>query len=144
MRGHQTGQIPRHPPLRHPFEICSLTRAPQHAHPVLRALTGQLPAAIPADAAAGAFRCYTEPTLCCVRQSMQVNYLGPYLLTRLLEPALAAGAPSRVVNVSSIMSRFGEIENAKVRGASRLVPVATSTAGCAVKSWMTTTPPGPK
>lgn len=43
----------------------------------------------------------------------QVNYLGPYLLTRLLEPRLAAGAPSRVVNVSSIMSRFGEVGNAQ-------------------------------
>ena len=41
---------------------------------------------------------------------MQVNYLGPYLLTRLLEPALVAAAPSaRVVNLSSIMSRLGSL-----------------------------------
>jgi len=30
-----------------------------------------------------------------------VNYLAPFLLTRLLLPALAAGAPSRIINVSS-------------------------------------------
>lgn len=40
----------------------------------------------------------------------QVNYLGPYLLTRLLEPALAAAAPAaRVVNLSSVMSRLGSM-----------------------------------
>ncbi|KAG0627544.1 hypothetical protein M758_2G209700 [Ceratodon purpureus] len=37
--------------------------------------------------------------------SAQVNYLGHYVLTRLLEDSLVAGAPSRVVNVSSIMGR---------------------------------------
>jgi NAD(P)-dependent dehydrogenase (short-subunit alcohol dehydrogenase family) len=31
-----------------------------------------------------------------------VNYLAPYLLTRLLLPALKASAPSRIVNVSSL------------------------------------------
>jgi NAD(P)-dependent dehydrogenase (short-subunit alcohol dehydrogenase family) len=31
-----------------------------------------------------------------------VNYLAPYTLTRLLLPALAKGAPARIVNVSSI------------------------------------------
>ncbi len=32
----------------------------------------------------------------------QVNYLAPYLLTKLLTPALEAAAPARVVNVSSL------------------------------------------
>ena len=32
----------------------------------------------------------------------QVNYLAPFLLTHLLLPALRAGAPSRIVNVSSL------------------------------------------
>lgn len=41
----------------------------------------------------------------------QVNYLGPYHLTRLLEDRLVASAPSRVVNVSSVMHRFGVIRN---------------------------------
>jgi len=40
-----------------------------------------------------------------------VNYLGPYHLTRLLEPQLAASAPSRVVNVSSIMHRAASVDS---------------------------------
>lgn len=43
---------------------------------------------------------------------MQVNYLGPYMLTRLLEPSMVASAPSRVVNVSSVTHRYGVISNA--------------------------------
>ncbi|DBA88373.1 TPA: hypothetical protein ACH3X2_004873 [Trebouxia sp. C0005] len=39
----------------------------------------------------------------------QVNYLGPYHLTRLLEPQLAASARSRVVNVSSVMHRAASV-----------------------------------
>lgn len=39
-----------------------------------------------------------------------VNHLAPFLLTRLLEPALAAGAPSRVVNVSSRVHSMGNID----------------------------------
>ncbi len=41
---------------------------------------------------------------------MQTNYFGPFLLTLLLVPALAARAPSRVVNVSSAMYRIGRID----------------------------------
>jgi len=36
-----------------------------------------------------------------IELTFAVNHLGPFLLTRLLEPALRAGAPSRVVNVAS-------------------------------------------
>lgn len=39
-----------------------------------------------------------------------VNHLAPFLLTRLLEPALAAGAPARVVNVSSRVHSMGHID----------------------------------
>lgn len=40
----------------------------------------------------------------------QVNYLGPYLLTRLLTPALRRASPeARVVNVSSVMSRLASL-----------------------------------
>lgn len=39
-----------------------------------------------------------------------VNHLAPFLLTRLLEPALVAGAPSRVVNVSSRVHTMGSID----------------------------------
>ena len=38
----------------------------------------------------------------------QVNYLGHFLLTRLLRDDLAAGAPSRVVNLASVMHRWGD------------------------------------
>ncbi|CAL8464655.1 g4190 [Coccomyxa elongata] len=41
----------------------------------------------------------------------QVNYLGPYMLTRLLEGSLVASAPSRVINVSSVTHRYGLIDN---------------------------------
>ncbi|HEY8924732.1 MAG TPA: SDR family NAD(P)-dependent oxidoreductase, partial [Polyangia bacterium] len=36
-----------------------------------------------------------------IELTFAVNHLGHFLLTRLLEPALRAGAPSRVVNVAS-------------------------------------------
>jgi NAD(P)-dependent dehydrogenase (short-subunit alcohol dehydrogenase family) len=39
-----------------------------------------------------------------------VNHLAPFLLTTLLVPALAAGAPSRVVNVTSVFAHFGRID----------------------------------
>ncbi|GBG71498.1 hypothetical protein CBR_g8914 [Chara braunii] len=45
--------------------------------------------------------------------SAQVNFLGPYTLTRLLRDELVAGAPSKVVNVSSIMHRMGSIRDAR-------------------------------
>jgi retinol dehydrogenase 12 len=40
---------------------------------------------------------------------LAVNHLAPFLLTQLLEAPLAAGAPARVVNVSSMVHRFGRI-----------------------------------
>ena len=42
---------------------------------------------------------------------LQVNYVGPYMLTRLLEPCLKAAGQARVVNVSSVTHRYGEIGN---------------------------------
>lgn len=42
-------------------------------------------------------------------QTFQVNYLAPYLLTRLLEDRLAGSPVGRVVNVSSSLHRGGRI-----------------------------------
>lgn len=42
-------------------------------------------------------------------QTVQVNYLAPYLLTRLLEDTLDRSEVSRVVNVSSSLHRGGRI-----------------------------------
>ena len=38
-----------------------------------------------------------------------VNHLAPFLLTSLLVPALTAGAPSRVVNVTSVFAHAGRL-----------------------------------
>lgn len=43
-----------------------------------------------------------------------MNYVGPYLLTRLLAPNLIAARPSRIVNVSSVMHRFTSISDPRL------------------------------
>ena len=45
-----------------------------------------------------------------IESSMAVNYIGPFLLTRELLPLLEASAPSRIVNVSSGLSKTGMID----------------------------------
>jgi NAD(P)-dependent dehydrogenase (short-subunit alcohol dehydrogenase family) len=42
--------------------------------------------------------------------TLAVNHLGPFLLTRLLENALRAAAPSRVVTVTSAFEHLGRID----------------------------------
>mmetsp|Transcript_29231 Transcript_29231/g.73454 ORF Transcript_29231/g.73454 Transcript_29231/m.73454 type:complete len:347 (-) Transcript_29231:618-1658(-) len=44
---------------------------------------------------------------------VQVNYLGAFALTRLLEKKLVASQPSRVVNVSSVTHRVAVLDDAK-------------------------------
>lgn len=61
---------------------------------------------------AGIF-CMTEPQKFSkdgCEQHMQVNHLAPALLTVLLLPSLARGAPSRVVMVNSIMHHLGNVD----------------------------------
>ncbi|MER7790869.1 SDR family NAD(P)-dependent oxidoreductase [Streptomyces sp. NPDC097640] len=53
-----------------------------------------------------------------IEASFALNHLSPYLLTELLLPALRAGAPSRVVNVTSGSVRIptGRIDTAEQQG----------------------------
>lgn len=48
-----------------------------------------------------------------------VNHLAPFLLTNLLLPALQAGAPSRIITVSSRTERVGHIDFSDLHGAMR-------------------------
>ncbi|XP_045534946.1 retinol dehydrogenase 13-like [Papilio machaon] len=45
-----------------------------------------------------------------LHKGMQVNYFGPFLLTCLLVPLLKSSAPSRIINVSSSMHKYGEMD----------------------------------
>lgn len=40
---------------------------------------------------------------------MQINYFGPFLLTCLLLPLLVKSAPSRIINVSSMLYKYGVV-----------------------------------
>jgi NAD(P)-dependent dehydrogenase (short-subunit alcohol dehydrogenase family) len=42
--------------------------------------------------------------------TLAVNHLGPFLLTTMLIPSLARGAPSRVINVTSPFAHFGRLD----------------------------------
>ena len=70
---------------------------------------------VPAAVTAALF-CVKCPCVVCRRAGWfrrQINYLGPYTLTRCLERTLQRSAPSRVVNVSSVMHRFASLRNAR-------------------------------
>ncbi|PSC75141.1 Retinol dehydrogenase 12 isoform B [Micractinium conductrix] len=65
---------------------------------------------------AGAYTTTRHTTPEGVAELCQVNYLGAYLLTRLLEGVLVASAPARVVTVTSVTHRMGWIDGADVKG----------------------------
>lgn len=44
----------------------------------------------------------------------KVNVLGPFVLTRLLEPLLVKAKQPRIVNVASVMHRFNEMPSPEV------------------------------
>ena len=54
------------------------------------------------NAGIGSFAGDREVNAASLELHFQVNYLAPFLLTHLLLPTLKAGAPARIVNVSSI------------------------------------------
>jgi NAD(P)-dependent dehydrogenase (short-subunit alcohol dehydrogenase family) len=59
---------------------------------------------------AGVMACPLDRTVEGWEMQLATNHLGHFLLTGLLLPALRAGAPSRVVNVSSAGHRFGPVD----------------------------------
>jgi NAD(P)-dependent dehydrogenase (short-subunit alcohol dehydrogenase family) len=59
---------------------------------------------------AGIFPGRRRETADGVERCLAVNYLAPYLLTRLLLPALGSARQGRVVNVSSVAQARGRIE----------------------------------
>jgi NAD(P)-dependent dehydrogenase (short-subunit alcohol dehydrogenase family) len=58
---------------------------------------------------AGVMACPLERTAAGYELQFATNHLGHFLLTGLLEPALRAGAPGRIVNVSSRGHRFSPV-----------------------------------
>jgi len=51
-----------------------------------------------------------------IEMNFAVNYLAPFLLTNLLIDVIKNSAPSRIINVSSAMHKFAEIDFADVQG----------------------------
>lgn len=60
---------------------------------------------------AGASGMRKEKTEDGIVRDMQVNHFGPFLLTVLLVPLLRKSAPSRVIIVSSVLHKFGNIND---------------------------------
>ncbi len=63
---------------------------------------------------AGVYRARLERTPAGFERTMAVNHLGPYLLTRLLEPTLRESG-ARVVQVASAAHRSGKLQRSPLR-----------------------------
>lgn len=59
---------------------------------------------------AGVFSSENEKTEDGLAVGMQTNHFGPFLLTCLLLPLLKSSAPSRIINVSSMVYRHGNLD----------------------------------
>ncbi|MGY0237161.1 SDR family NAD(P)-dependent oxidoreductase [Longispora urticae] len=70
--------------------------------------------------------------------TLQVNYLAPYLLTRRLWPALTASPSGRVVNVSSVLHRDGQLHWNDLSLWGRYTPFAAYTQSKLALSMLTT------
>jgi NAD(P)-dependent dehydrogenase (short-subunit alcohol dehydrogenase family) len=58
-----------------------------------------------------------------LEMTFAVNHLGPFLLTNLLRPLLRAGAPSRIITVTSWFERFGRMAFDDLQGSRRYGPL---------------------
>ena len=68
---------------------------------------------------AGVSRVRRSVTVDGIETTFAVNYLAPVLITHLLLPLLHAGAPARIVNVSSELARWGRIDFSNLQGERR-------------------------
>lgn len=59
---------------------------------------------------AGAGGLGNEKTPDGLHVGMQVNFFAPFLLTCLLVPLMKSSAPSRIINVSSMIHKYGELD----------------------------------
>lgn len=59
---------------------------------------------------AGVFISENEKTEDGLAVGMQINHFGPFLLTNLLLPLLKSSAPSRIINVSSMVYKYGNLD----------------------------------
>ena len=87
-------------------EVSRLASAIGERHPALYALVN--------NAGVQAWTRRTTPE--GLEITFATNVLAPYLLTRLLAPLLERGAPSRVINIGSIVHRWGRLDWEDLQG----------------------------
>lgn len=88
------------------LDLASLTSVREFCSEILR--TEKRLDVLINNAGAGGMGNYKTPD--GLHVGMQVNYFAPFLLTCLLLPLLKSSAPSRIVNVSSMIHKYGELD----------------------------------